>query len=309
MPMEPEWKDEPLLPDLEFDFAAMEMLSQVLSPEEPALSAAAEEPALPLPPSAAVEATSEPEPASEPETEPEPEVEVAVEVETTPAPFPEPEAAAEVPVDDTGWDAPLAALIAPRELAALTEPDPETVRSLATVISEIEEEIRRAPMTSVLQEKAAEPRVPGVEHVVFTLGGSRYAAPLLQVLAIDRVPPVTPIPNLPLFVKGVTNIRGDIVALLDLRTLLGITPPENRERERMMIVRPGPSAPAAALVVDDVTGIASVPPGEVQPVSESLDAVIAPLLSGVWLREDSLVSVVEFSRVFQAPEVRQLTAI
>jgi hypothetical protein len=60
------------------------------------------------------------------------------------------------------------------------------------------------------------------KHVVFKLGESRYAVPISNVIEIQRVPNVTSIPNVPDWVEGVCNLRGEIISVLDLRSFLSM---------------------------------------------------------------------------------------
>jgi purine-binding chemotaxis protein CheW len=58
--------------------------------------------------------------------------------------------------------------------------------------------------------------------IVFSLDGTRYAFPIRSVLEVDAMPRITAVPNVPDFVCGVTNVRGEVIAVLDLRLLLGL---------------------------------------------------------------------------------------
>jgi purine-binding chemotaxis protein CheW len=56
----------------------------------------------------------------------------------------------------------------------------------------------------------------------FALGSGRYAVPLENVVKIERVPRVVPVPRTPAFVRGLVSLRGEIVCVIDLRDLLGL---------------------------------------------------------------------------------------
>jgi len=61
-----------------------------------------------------------------------------------------------------------------------------------------------------------------LELVVFVLGGERYGIESRFVREVARLSRFTPVPGTPAFVLGVTNLRGEILALFDLRRLLGV---------------------------------------------------------------------------------------
>jgi hypothetical protein len=63
------------------------------------------------------------------------------------------------------------------------------------------------------------------QHVVFGLAGNTYAIPIDSVREIGRPPAMTSVPNVPDWVLGLVNVRGDIVSLVDLRDFPGGAPP------------------------------------------------------------------------------------
>lgn len=60
------------------------------------------------------------------------------------------------------------------------------------------------------------------KHLVFLTGEKRYAFPLSKIKEVIRVINITPLPGVVSFYKGLVNIRGQIISVIDLRTLLGI---------------------------------------------------------------------------------------
>jgi purine-binding chemotaxis protein CheW len=59
--------------------------------------------------------------------------------------------------------------------------------------------------------------------VLFELAREPYAIPLEHVVKIERVPPLIPVPRTPSFVRGIASLRGEIVCVVDLRSLLGLS--------------------------------------------------------------------------------------
>jgi purine-binding chemotaxis protein CheW len=111
---------------------------------------------------------------------------------------------------------------------------------LAQAIAALEEWARLPPekAQAVLDERARVlARVPeaasgvaeNLELVIFDLGPERYAVETGFVREVLRSPVCTPVPGAPEFVVGVMNLRGDIVAVFDIRRIFGMTPPARRE--------------------------------------------------------------------------------
>ncbi len=136
--------------------------------------------------------------------------------------------------------------------------DPPT---LADLVEEIDRETAALPEAD--RSPRAEPEGPepgrAVEPCIrFTLGRLLMAIPMAASLEINPLGRVTPLPNLPGWLMGVANLRGEIVSVVDLKAFLGLAPagdgPGGRGRPRMLIlVRE--SETTMGLAVDRVAGL------------------------------------------------------
>lgn len=124
------------------------------------------------------------------------------------------------------------------------------------------------------------PADAGADEVMLVrLGGSSYALPVASVREIVRLPQVTRVPGLPAFVAGLANVRGRVLAVLDLRTMLGVEAP----RGDRLVILDGLTAtarPMVGLIVDaalDLVRLSDVleplPPGIAPDASSILDGM------------------------------------
>jgi len=95
----------------------------------------------------------------------------------------------------------------------------------------------------------------GVRHVVFEIGDRQFGLPLDGVLEIDRCGKVTSLPRTPNWLRGVTNLRGQILSVTDFRNLLSLKSDRTAVGEKIIVVHSPRSASSTALVVDRVLGI------------------------------------------------------
>ena len=96
-----------------------------------------------------------------------------------------------------------------------------------------------------------------LELVVFVLGGERYGIESRFVREVARLTRFTPVPGTPPFVLGVTNLRGEILALFDLRHLLGIAVQGVTDLGRIVVM--GEHRREFGLLADAASEILSVP--------------------------------------------------
>ncbi len=130
------------------------------------------------------------------------------------------------------------------------------------------------------------------------IGGSTYAMPVAAVREIVRLPAVTRVPGLPAFVTGLANVRGRVLAVLDLRPLLGL---DAARGERLVILdradAGSPPVSAAAgggvigLIVDSALELVALPEGGLEPLPPGVPADAAAVLDGITVVDGAPVAV------------------
>lgn len=135
--------------------------------------------------------------------------------------------------------------------------------------------------------------------VLFKIGQERYAIRVTAVRAVAEMKHLTPVPCIPSYYQGVTNLDGKIMSVLDLQSFFGIpinTPPNPR---RMLIVATGADL-EIALSVDEVEFVMDIP-------RESL--ILSQVLGQEWLDTVSAVSsdgiiLLDTDQLFRDPRIR-----
>lgn len=133
-----------------------------------------------------------------------------------------------------------------------------------------------------------------MSHVVVRLGGGRFALPMDAVAEVGRTPSVTRVPGTPAWVSGVTNWRGRILGVLDLRLLLGV-PAEGDDGRLVVLARHGV---AVGVVAERVDGVIVVDADALEPALATLPAEAGALLEGQLTDEHGPVGVVDAGAVF-----------
>lgn len=132
------------------------------------------------------------------------------------------------------------------------------------------------------------------------LGGSRCALAMPDVAEVGRPPSLTRVPGLPGWVAGVANWRGRVLAVLDLRGLLGgASPGADRSGRMVVLCRSGVSV---GILVEAVEGTVEVQPDRVEAALLHLPAPTAALLSGQVTDADGPCVLVDVGAVFALAE-------
>lgn len=113
--------------------------------------------------------------------------------------------------------------------------------------------------------------VPGKEYLAFRLGQEEYGIDILTVQEIRGYDPVTRIAGAPAFIKGVINLRGEIVPIVDMRMKLGLDRAEYDAFTVVIVLNFG--GRMAGMVVDGVSDVLTLRPDEIHESPELGSAV------------------------------------
>ena len=115
--------------------------------------------------------------------------------------------------------------------------------------------------------------------VVFDVGEETYGLDIASVREVIRFHPVTTVPGSGRFVRGVANVRGRILPVVDLHGRLGVPPSEESSETRMLVVDAADTS--VGLVVDRVTGVRGIPVDNIQPSFALMSTADTQYVAGV----------------------------
>ena len=134
------------------------------------------------------------------------------------------------------------------------------------------------------------------QFVIFQLATGSYALDIASVQEIIRLPTLTQVPQALPYIVGITNLRGSIVPVLDLRRRCGLPAAEPTAATRVVVVQLG--SHSLGLIVDSVDEVIIIPSGTVEPVAALVhDGRAGQLLLGVARLEDRLVLLLDLAKV------------
>ena len=111
--------------------------------------------------------------------------------------------------------------------------------------------------TATVARQGGRNAAPGHRYVLLSIASAHYAVREAFVTELERVPKITLVPHVPAWVRGVTNLRGDILSVIDMRTFLGLDSSPSHSA-RMLVVRLLHEEFATGLLVDGVDRIVAI---------------------------------------------------
>ena len=152
-----------------------------------------------------------------------------------------------------------------------------------------------APMATVAAEEE--------KHLIFALGELRYAVPLDHVVEIAELEQYTPVPNVPDWILGITNLRGDILSLVDLNALFGESTGEVPRGSSLLVAQTNAGDLTTCLVVDRVYGVVNVAPDQVQKLDQVANHTLALHTRGYVHHAGDLLSLLDLEGLLRAFEL------
>jgi purine-binding chemotaxis protein CheW len=144
------------------------------------------------------------------------------------------------------------------------------------------------------------------QFVVFTMNKDLYAIPVGNIIEIAMPLPVAEVPNTPQWVRGVCNLRGEIVSVLDLRDILGLGHVGKNKLVRMLVSRSLREEDfVTSFLVDSVVGIEHLLTDKIGSATAELSGTVSRYLRGMYERDDELLIVLNLELLMASDDLRQ----
>jgi purine-binding chemotaxis protein CheW len=137
--------------------------------------------------------------------------------------------------------------------------------------------------------------------VIVRLGPDRYGLPITGVREIQRVGRITPVSTAPGFVRGVINLRGVIVTVVDLRVFFGLDPAPLGDTARILTAEGGGAA--VGLLVEQVEGIVDLAAAEVKPPLAPAKGVAEDYVAGIAAPNGQMLVLIDLEKVLRNPRI------
>lgn len=143
--------------------------------------------------------------------------------------------------------------------------------------------------------------VEGGKFLSFFLGEEEYAIEILKVQEIMGLMPITPVPRMPAYIRGVLNLRGKIVPVMNLRSRFELPQVEDTDETCIIVVQENQYL--MGIVVDKVFEVADIDGAQIEDVPSFGISGNSEYLSGIGKAKDSVKMIIDVGKVlFDVPE-------
>ncbi len=145
------------------------------------------------------------------------------------------------------------------------------------------------------------------QMISFNIGEEDYGVNIQTVKEVIRKREITRLPKAPAFVKGVINLRGDIIPIIDLRERFGMEQRESTDMTRVIVAEV--DGRPIGMVVDSVSHVIRIAQDQIEPPPEMVGGISEEYLKGVGKVGEQLIVLLNIDRIMSATEKVELENI
>jgi len=143
------------------------------------------------------------------------------------------------------------------------------------------------------------------QYLTFTLGSEIFGLPILSVQEIIGIMPVTRVPRTPDYVRGVINLRGKVIPVIDLRVKFGFDAKEDTARTCIIVVQVKHDGQTITMgiIVDEVSEVLEIAASQIEPPPAFGESVSVDFVMGMGKVGQRVVMLLDIGRVLTAAEL------
>ena len=148
------------------------------------------------------------------------------------------------------------------------------------------------------------------KYLTFSLGNESYAIHVLKVREIIRLPDITPIPQMPDYVKGVINLRGKVIPVIDLRVRFRFPTAEFNERTCLVVVcirLPSGANGFMGLIVDVVEEVLNVNANDIEPTPDFGSKLDTNYIMGIAKVKAAVKTILDIDKIVVTDMLQSVT--
>ena len=145
------------------------------------------------------------------------------------------------------------------------------------------------------------------QFISFSIGEEEYGLELLRVKEVIRIREITWLPKAPSFVKGIINLRGDVIPIIDLRDKFGLEAKEATAMTRVIVVEV--EGRMIGMVVDSASQVVRIPADQIDPPPPMLGGFSQEFITGVGKLDDKLIILLNTDAILTMEEMSALSTM
>ncbi len=143
--------------------------------------------------------------------------------------------------------------------------------------------------------------------VIFELGTENFGIDIASVEGIVKVQEITKIPKAPSYLEGITNLRGDVLPVIDMQKRFGMSIQEHTKETRIMVANV--ENVKIGMIVTAVSEVLTIDDSVIEPPPPMVSNINSEFIIGVAKIDKRLVILLDLAKVLTANETKQITSL
>ena len=135
------------------------------------------------------------------------------------------------------------------------------------------------------------------QYIMFSLGEERFGIDSLKITTIDRMKTITRVPKTPIYIKGVINLRGDIIPVMDLRAKFNLPLAEETEETRIIILKL--EEVSIGVIVDQVIQTIQLGGDSIESASSLINSAASDYILGIGKVNGEIITLLNFEKIIK----------
>ena len=144
-----------------------------------------------------------------------------------------------------------------------------------------------------------------LQLVTFQLGAEKYGINVMEVKEMVDFEEIREIPNAPVYIEGIFNLRGDIIPIISLHRRFHLQKPEDINEDSLLILTIGEME--LGIIVDRIHRVISIDAEEIQPPPQMLTGIGTEYIRGVVHQDEGYLIILDILRLFDPQELNQIS--
>ena len=135
-----------------------------------------------------------------------------------------------------------------------------------------------------------------IQYIVIKLGAEQYGIDIKYVDNIVRMQHITRVPKVPAYLKGVINLRGEVLPVMSLRLKMGLEADEMTRATRIIILKQEQQG-SVGIIVDEVKEVVTLGTSQIEKMSQNTGEIKKSFITGVGKHNGELISLLDLNSI------------
>ncbi len=140
-----------------------------------------------------------------------------------------------------------------------------------------------------------------IQVIIFSINEVKYGISIDKIIEVIKMEPITPLPKTPEFIKGVINLRGKVIPVIDLRERFGLPSTEYTSDTRIIITLIEEKK-EIGLIVDAVYEVLTIDSSIIEPPLPMVGSLKSEYINGIAKLESNLVLIIDIEKILTSEE-------